>query len=191
MISDCDKSSFKVSPRTVPSWLVRELRSDHAGETGAIFIYKGILAVTRCEEIQNFALRHLETEQKHLQRFDEILDSGIKSRVLPLWRLAGFLTGAIPAIFGSQAVYHTIEAVEAFVKSHYQQQIEQLKAEEIELSPSLIEIKRILEECQEDEINHLEESKEKLSEKVGFFTRIWGHMVGFGSAAAVRIVRLI
>ncbi|MEK9694017.1 MAG: demethoxyubiquinone hydroxylase family protein, partial [Rhodospirillaceae bacterium] len=182
---------FKVSPRTLPSWLVRELRSDHAGETGAIFIYKGILAVNRCEEIQNFALRHLETEQKHLQLFDEILGSRIKSRVLPLWRLAGFLTGAIPAIFGSQAVYHTIEAVEAFVKSHYQQQIERLKAEEIELSPSLMEIKRILEECQKDEINHLEESKEKLSEKVGFFARFWGHMVGFGSAAAVRIVRLI
>ena len=106
--------------------------------------------------------------------------------------MAGFLTGAIPAIFGSQAVYHTIEAVEAFVKRHYQQQIERLKAEEIELSPSLIEIKTILEECQEDEINlYLEESREKLSEKIGFFTRIWGHMVGFGSAAAVRIVRLI
>ena len=137
MISDFDKSTFKVSPRTVPSWLVPELRSDHAGETGAVFIYKGILAVNRCKEIQNFALCHLETEQKHLQRFEEILDPGFKSRLLPLWRLAGFLTGAIPAIFGAQAVYHTIESVEAFVETHYQQQIERLKADETVSSPSL------------------------------------------------------
>lgn len=191
MQSDFSDSSFEASAVTLPPWLIAELRTDHAGETGAVFIYKGILAVSRCEKIQNFASRHLETEQKHLQRFDAILEPGVKSRLLPLWRLAGFLTGAIPAIFGAQAVYHTIESVEAFVETHYQQQIERIKAEEIVSSPSLIEIKRILKECQEDEIEHLEEAKTKLSDKIGFVTRCWGHMVGFGSSAAVRIVRLI
>jgi ubiquinone biosynthesis monooxygenase Coq7 len=28
----------------MPAWLIGELRSDHAGETGAVMIYRGILA---------------------------------------------------------------------------------------------------------------------------------------------------
>lgn len=31
----------------LPASLVADLRSDHAGETGAVVIYRGILAVTR------------------------------------------------------------------------------------------------------------------------------------------------
>ena len=76
------------------------------------------------------------------------------------------------------------------METHYQHQIERIKAEKC-IFTSLIEIKRILKECQEDEIEHLEEAKTKLSDKIGFVTRCWGHMVGFGSSAAVRIVRLI
>lgn len=40
------------------SHLVRELRSDHAGETGAVYIYKGIEAVAQWRgdvELLNFA----------------------------------------------------------------------------------------------------------------------------------------
>ena len=42
-------------------WLERELRSDHAGETGAVFIYRGIAAVARWRnsaELLGFAERH-------------------------------------------------------------------------------------------------------------------------------------
>ena len=40
-----------------------ELRSDHAGETGAVAIYRGILAITRNPELRTFAEHHLATEQ--------------------------------------------------------------------------------------------------------------------------------
>ena len=33
--------------RDLPAWLEAELRSDHAGETGAVLIYRGILAFSR------------------------------------------------------------------------------------------------------------------------------------------------
>ena len=34
-------------PDDIPAWLRRDLRSDHAGESGAVEIYRGILAVSR------------------------------------------------------------------------------------------------------------------------------------------------
>ena len=56
-----------------PSWLTRELRSDHAGETGAIWIYKGILGFSVNNKVRIFARRHLETELKHLNKLEVIL----------------------------------------------------------------------------------------------------------------------
>ena len=34
-------------PGALPIAMQRDLRSDHAGETGAVFIYRGILSCTR------------------------------------------------------------------------------------------------------------------------------------------------
>ena len=39
----------------LPAWLIRDLRSDHAGETGAVAIYRGILAISQSNEIRSFA----------------------------------------------------------------------------------------------------------------------------------------
>ena len=50
--------------------LLRELRSDHAGETGAVYIYKGIVAVATWRgdaELLAFAKAHGETEADHDQ----------------------------------------------------------------------------------------------------------------------------
>ena len=48
--------------------LQRELRSDHAGETGAVYIYKGIVAVALWRgdaELLSFAKAHGVTEADH------------------------------------------------------------------------------------------------------------------------------
>ena len=96
------------------------LRSDHAGETGAVYIYRGILAVTRAPEVRAFARHHLATEQRHLEMMTQLLPREQHSRLLPLWRVAGWLTGMLPALFGPLAVYRTIDAVESFVDRHYE-----------------------------------------------------------------------
>ena len=101
----------------LPQWLLQELRSDHAGETGAVCIYKGILAITRNTELRDFAAHHLSTEERHLALITEQMPEAEHSILLPVWKLAGFLTGAIPALFGANAVYATIDAVESFVDS--------------------------------------------------------------------------
>ena len=39
----------------IPNFIIPDLRTDHAGETGAVFIYKGILLVSKDKEIIKFA----------------------------------------------------------------------------------------------------------------------------------------
>jgi len=110
----------------LPRWVVADLRTDHAGEVGAVCIYLGVLRVARDPRLRDFAQHHLATEQKHLQTIESWLPVVHHSRLLPVWRLAGFLTGALPALLGPRAVYATIEAVETFVDQHYAQQVRAL-----------------------------------------------------------------
>ena len=173
-----------LSKTQYPTWLIRELRSDHAGETGAVFIYRGILALSRDEQVRHFASHHLATEEKHLQAISSELDSKHISLYLPVWKLAGFMTGAIPALFGRNAVYATIEAVETFVDRHYQQQIVRLEKEGI-----FPELKALLTECREDEVAHRDEAHQAADPHRGSLLRLWCWLVGTGSEYAVSLAR--
>jgi ubiquinone biosynthesis monooxygenase Coq7 len=164
----------------IPDWLVGELRSDHAGETGAVMIYRGILAVARDPGVRDFAARHGATEQGHLDLLEQLLPPGQRSRLLPIWKVAGFLTGALPAFFGPRAVHVTIDAVESFVDHHYQQQLDRLDAEAIHP-----EIRALLAHCQQEELDHRDEARELHGGGTGLLLRAWAWVVGSGSAAAV------
>lgn len=167
-----------------PQWLVRDLRSDHAGETGAVAIYRGILAISRDPEIRRFATAHMATEQQHLIRLEEVLSAKRRSIFLPLWRVAGFLTGALPALFGRDAVFATIDAVETFVDGHYAEQIERLSLQGIHP-----ELRDLLEQCRLEEVEHRDEARHSGSGSNGPVQRLWCRMVGAGSAAAVALAR--
>jgi len=112
----------------LPPGVASSLRTGHAGEVGAVHIYRGVLRVARDPALRRFAHRHLATEQKHLARIDAWLPTRERSHLQPLWRAAGWLTGALPALAGPRAVYITVEAVEAFVEQHYAEQIAYLGA---------------------------------------------------------------
>jgi ubiquinone biosynthesis monooxygenase Coq7 len=171
--------------RPLPAWLTAELRSDHAGEFGAVRIYRGILAVTRDPALRAFATRHGETEQSHLDLIESLLPPQQRSRLLPLWRLAGWLTGALPALFGAHAVYATIDAVETFVDRHYQQQIDRLDAECL-----FPELRSALDKCREDEVHHRDEARAQET-PLGPMLRAWCRMVSAGSEAAVAAARAV
>ena len=65
---ETDVSSFILSPGdALPASVLADLRTDHAGETGAVFIYLGILQFTRNQALRVFAEHHLATEQSHLR----------------------------------------------------------------------------------------------------------------------------
>ena len=72
-------------------YLEQELRSDHAGETGAVYIYKGIIAVANLrkdQELLYFAKHHGSTEAEHLQLIESVLEKKFHSRLLGPWRIA-------------------------------------------------------------------------------------------------------
>ena len=164
----------------MPLWLQQELRSDHAGEYGAVMIYRGMLAVSRDASVRQFAEQHLLTEQKHLALMDTIIPVSGRTRLLPVWRLMGWLTGALPALFGRQAAFATIEAVETFVDHHYQQQITRLDAEGEYRS-----LRQSLVNCQADEVSHRNEATQLASPNRSLLLRLWCAIVGSGSVAAV------
>ncbi|MCQ9376001.1 demethoxyubiquinone hydroxylase family protein [Methyloversatilis sp. XJ19-13] len=168
----------------VPDDLIGELRSDHAGETGAVWIYRGILAVSRDPLVREFAQRHGVTEQQHLDRISALLPPLRRSVLLPGWRVAGFLTGALPALFGARAVFGTIGAVETFVDRHYQQQIDRLPDD-----GSHPALRALLVECQADECAHRDEALGHGDLPDGWLMRSWCGLVGSGSAFAVTIAR--
>lgn len=169
-----------------PDWLIRDLRSDHAGEMGAIGIYNGILAVARDPEVRHFAASHLKTERGHLEMIEDLLPVSERSRLLPFWRAAGFMTGLLPALFGKRPVYATVEAVETFVDAHYAAQIERLT--EMKLHAG---VRSVLERCNRDEIRHRDEARGRWDQQPGHLLRLWCWLVGAGSKAAVRLVRVI
>ena len=177
--------SFTSTQKTkFPVWLQQDMRSNHAGETGAVFIYRGILAVSRDIQVRAFAQAHLETEEKHLELISNELSVSQLSLFLPLWKLAGFLTGAIPSLFGSNAVYATIDAVETFVDQHYLEQIERLQREDM-----LPELLRLLERCRDEEIIHRDEARNADSAEKGAVVLAWCRLIRVGSRAAVNLAR--
>ncbi|MDJ0895419.1 MAG: demethoxyubiquinone hydroxylase family protein [Alphaproteobacteria bacterium] len=167
-----------------PAWLVRELRSNHAGETGAVAIYSGILAISRDPKVRRFAEAHLQTEQGHLELIETLLPRRSRSAFLPLWRIAGFITGALPALFGRNAVFATIDAVETFVDHHYAAQIARLTEEGIHEN-----LRATLERCRQDEVDHRDEARHAMTRPAGPVMKAWRWMIGAGSAAAVALAR--
>ncbi len=170
----------------IPADILGELRSDHAGEMGAVWIYHGVLAVARDKGVREFARRHRSTEQRHLQQVAAVLPWLKRSRLLVPWRAAGFLTGALPALLGARAVYATIAAVETFVDHHYQQQIERL-----ETRPEHAALRELLIACQADECEHRDEALAHAGAASGILLRTWCAAVGKGTALAVSIARRV
>jgi len=130
-----------------PLWLKREMRSNHAGETGAVYIYRGCISAIHLRqkyfpgnnwkeyetELIKFASEHERSEQHHLNLLDQILvDRNDVSSLLPLWKISGFVLGFSSTIWCPRGMYLTTEAVETFVEQHYKDQINRLEEEEEE-----------------------------------------------------------
>jgi ubiquinone biosynthesis monooxygenase Coq7 len=110
------------------------LRVDHAGEYGAVAIYKGQLAVFRRQQGRERITGQLEEmagqEQDHLDAFDKLLASGQvrPTAMSPVWNAAGFALGAATALLGEKAAHACTEAVESVIEEHYGDQVAELEA---------------------------------------------------------------
>ena len=163
------------------------LRSDHAGEVGAVYIYKGILSIAKDPALVEFSKRHLETEKEHLRKIEEVLPVSKRSKLVGIWKVAGYRLGFLPSLFGPRIVFATIEAVESFVEDHYEEQLKYLRAQN-DPDQALI---NLLQSCQDDEIEHKNESAIKKRSTPGFLLNFWMKIVGWGSSSAVKVAKII
>jgi ubiquinone biosynthesis monooxygenase Coq7 len=177
-------TSLSLAALPIDKELLAELRSDHAGEYGAVAIYQGILAATRSPEVRRFAQTHLASETRHLAFMERLLPRPWQTRLLPLWKVSGWLLGALPALLGPRAVYLTIEAVEQFVEGHYQHQLAMLAG-----NPALQELGTELAQCCADEVAHKLDAAARSGQPPGPLGRLWMRVVDRGSAAAVALAK--
>ncbi len=130
------------------------LRVDHAGEYGAVAIYKGQLAVFERQHgkeriVSQLRGMHAE-EQDHLDAFDKMLAAGnVRPTALsPIWQAAGYALGVGTALLGEKAAHACTEAVETVIEEHYGDQVVELTAAgEDELAAKMAKF-------QEEEVAH-------------------------------------
>ena len=133
--------------------LAEILRVDHAGELGAVHIYRGQRAVMdRAPGHGRIAAQLTDMEQheaEHLSRFDALLNERRVRPTLmaPLWRAAGFALGAGTALMGEKAAHACTEAVETVIEEHYAGQIAELAERDPELAAELAKFR-------DDELAH-------------------------------------
>ncbi len=171
----------------LPGWLQAELRSNHAGEIGAVFIYRGILTVSKDHQLRDFAEEHLHQEEEHMATFDAWLNPSQRSRLLVVWRTGGFMLGALPALIGPTAVFTTIDAVERFVISHYRSQISRIEA-----SGQWSDVHALLRSFCADEERHQDDALRRYPmQRRNRLAALWSFTVSWGSRISVALARRI
>jgi ubiquinone biosynthesis monooxygenase Coq7 len=115
------------------------IRVDHAGEFGAVQIYRGQLAVFEAvpgKAATASLIRDMEAgEQAHLDTFDALIrDRGVRPTALaPVWRVLGFGLGAATALMGEKAAHACTAAVEEAIEEHYAAQAKALDGKDPDL----------------------------------------------------------
>jgi 3-demethoxyubiquinol 3-hydroxylase len=123
--------------------LAEILRVDHAGELGAVHIYRGQRAVLNAAPHKDriaWQLQEMETQEaQHLAAFDALLNSRkVRPTLLaPVWRAAGFVLGVGTALMGEKAAHACTEAIETVIEEHYAGQIDELKSQDPDLADTL------------------------------------------------------
>ena len=165
--------------------LAEMIRVDHAGEYGAVQIYRGQRAVFGKSESKSHAARiigEMEAgEAEHLKTFDRLIaERGVRPTLMaPIWRLAGFSLGAATALMGEQAAHACTEAVEEVIEEHYARQSAELAGVDAEL-------KHVVDRFREDEIAHKDTAVEQGARDAPAYPLL-SAVIKFGCRAAIRI----
>lgn len=116
-----------------PKRVEQMVRVDHAGEYGAVRIYRGQNAVFSGHPSKTRIASQLQCmeadEQHHLDAFDGHIRDGLARPTFlgPAWHAAGFALGAATALMGERAAHACTEAVETVIEGHYGRQVEELR----------------------------------------------------------------
>ncbi len=161
------------------------IRVDHAGERGAIKIYEGqLLALNtfnKDEKLKKLIEDMKIHEEEHSDYFEkEISKRNIKpTRFLKIWDLLGVGLGFGSTILGKKAAMLCTASVEEVIDTHYQNQIDQIGDDEIELKKKIIKFR-------EDELHHKDIAFEEGASKEGLY-KILDGIIKTGSKIAIKI----
>ena len=187
MNSSQNKEPQKPGPKAAQ--IGEMLRVDHAGEYGAVAIYRGQRAVfDRLPHKARTAalLKEMEEgEHHHLSTFDRLLDErNVRPTLLaPLWNAAGFGLGAATALMGEKAAMACTEAVEDVIEKHYAEQIDELGDNEPELRETVRQFR-------EDELGHKHTAEEEGAREAPGY-RLLSRAIQLGCKAAIRIAEKV
>ncbi|PVU96866.1 hypothetical protein BB559_002239 [Furculomyces boomerangus] len=137
--------------------LDRIIRVDQAGETAAIWIYKGQKAILGGDKRLEKMLEHMkEQEQVHLNSFDKkITEFKARPTILqPVAAAGGFALGVVSAMLGEKTAMACTEAVETVIGGHYNDQLRELI--QLEKSEQLDKLMEDIKLFRDQELEHLD-----------------------------------
>jgi len=163
--------------------LDRIIRVDHAGETGADQIYAGQMFVLGKTETGPLIQHMWDQEKSHLATFERLIPQYRvrPTALLPLWNVAGFVLGAASAAMGKEAAMACTEAVEEVIGEHYNNQMRDLMADDVETHKELL---NTIQKIRDDEMEHLETALEQDAAKAPFYS-VMKQVVQFGCRRAI------
>ena len=161
------------------------IRVDHAGERGAIKIYKDqLLALNTIIKDKNLKKKIEEMkihEKEHCVFFEnEINKRNIKTtKFLPIWDLLGVTLGFGSTLLGKKAAMLCTASVEEVIDEHYQNQINQLMPDENILKEKIKKFRK-------EELHHKDIAYKNGATKKGAYFLL-DKIIKLGSKIAINI----
>jgi ubiquinone biosynthesis monooxygenase Coq7 len=163
--------------------IARILKVNHAGEYGAIRIYRGQIWVARrlYPDVVAFLDETLRHEINHCAMFRNAMPQrrARPCRATVLWGNGGLILGFLTALMGREGIWICTAAVEGAVHKHLDDQLFFLRDKDTELH-SLIDA------IQAEELHHLTYAEERITSR-----SLWARLLsGFISTATDAVIWL-
>ena len=140
--------------------LARILKVNHAGEYGAIRIYRAQVWMAKrfYPDLVAFLEETLTHELRHASMFRSAMPprSARPCRIMALWGNGGFLLGFGTALLGRQGIWICTAAVEGTVHRHLEDQLAFLRERDAELYSLINAIK-------DEELGHLNHAVDRIT----------------------------
>lgn len=141
--------------------IARIVRVNHAGEYGAIRIYRAQIIIARSlwPDCVPVLAGMLADERRHLDIFHAAMPprQSRPCRVMRFWSLGGWVLGFGTALLGRHGIWACTAAVEAAVHRHLEDQLRFLVERDPPLHQAILDI-------QEEELAHLRHAEDRLDE---------------------------
>ena len=167
--------------RNDPLTIARILKVNHAGEHGAIRIYRAQIWIARwrCPDVVPFLQETLAHEVNHCALFRAAMPPrGTRPcRVMSLWGNGGYVLGVLTALMDRQGIWICTAAVEAAVHRHLEDQLFFLRERDPELHD-------LIKSIQLEELSHLHHAEDNITQD-GFPARLLNRIVTVSTDLAI------